>query len=59
MSRSFCCFDMSHVASPRSHSIGPMDELEDSDIYLAAAAGLEGLLRAFSGHGGGRRSEKT
>lgn len=31
---------------------------EDSDICLAAA-GLEGLLGKYSGHGGGRRSEEN
>lgn len=50
MSRSFCCFAMSPVAPPCSHCMGPMDNLEDSDIYLVAA-GLERLLREYSGHG--------
>lgn len=36
--------------------MGPMDKVEDSDIYLPAM-GLEGLLRGHSGHGSGMWEE--
>lgn len=48
---SFCCFLVLTILSP-------MDKLEDSDIYLAAAGlGAGAVLREHSGHGSGKWRE--
>lgn len=38
--------------------MGPVDKVEDSDIYVPAA-GLQGLLRGHCGHGGGKWEESS